>query len=612
MSKIKILDRSTIQKIAAGEIIERPSSVVKELIENSLDANAASITLEIRNGGKDYIRITDDGHGFNEDDLKIAFKRHTTSKLNNIDDIYKIISFGFRGEALASISSVSRVEVLTKTENALHGIRGYVENEEILEMMPIGCPKGTTMIVKDLFYNIPVRKSFLKSNTIEANYISDIICRLALGNEGISFKYIKDNKVIFNISKDNDLLTNIYILLGREFADNMVAISFESSNISVRGYVSKNTFYRSNRNHQYLYVNNRYVKNYDITKLIEEKYKSIIPINKFPVYVVFIDINPSLIDVNIHPTKQEIKFLNFQQVANALDKAIDQTFNRILSIPEISIGKDKSKETDELPLLFEKAFVENNNLPVRGKKYEIEDSQDWFLKDFSDSIQDNTIKDHNDTELNINKINNQLNKIDKNPIFDSLKNSRIIGVLFSTFILLENAQLEKAFLIDQHAAHERILYEQYKREYESENVIIQPLLAPEIIELNNLDFEIVINNIELFNKLGFMVEEFSNNSVIIRGVPMLFGKPQIRSLFMDLADTITENIRSSYEVKSEKIMKIACTKAIKSGDNISDIEIQSLIDQLSKAKNPYTCPHGRPTIIEISKKDIEKEFSRIM
>src|SRR5690606_6600571 len=277
MKRIKILDEKTIQKIAAGEIIERPSSVVKELVENSLDANATNITIEIRQGGKSYIRITDDGDGILEEDLSIAFKRHSTSKLTNANDLYRIMSFGFRGEALASISTVSKVEVLTKTNKDKFGVQAFVEEGKIIDKKPVGCPKGTTMIVRDLFYNVPVREKFLKSDISEANHINDIVYKLALGNPGVSFKYIKDNKIIFQTSNNNDILTNIYTLLGEDFSKNLLEINYEDVDFRIYGYISNNTFYRSNRKHQYIYVNNRYVDNNHISNLIECKYKSIIP-----------------------------------------------------------------------------------------------------------------------------------------------------------------------------------------------------------------------------------------------------------------------------------------------------------------------------------------------
>lgn len=604
MNRIKELDEITIQKIAAGEIIERPSSIIKELVENSLDANSSNIVIEINNGGKSYIRVTDDGDGILEEDLDIAFKRHSTSKLSNVDDLYRVMSFGFRGEALASISTVSKVQVLTKTDDDLLGIQAFVEEGEVIKKRPVGCPKGTTMIVKDIFYNIPVRKKFLKSHIIEANHISDIVYKLALGNSDISFKYIKDNKVILKTSKDNDLISNIYTLLGKDFSDNLLRIDYEGSNFSISGYISNNTFYRGNRSHQYLYVNNRYIKNDHISRLIENKYKSIIPINKFPVFILFINVDPSLIDVNIHPTKQQIKFINQQLIDKELDYAIDRTLKNALSIPEVLFSKEKKKEQiEELPLLFEKSFVENENI-VRP---------------------DTTFYDINEHKSSINKVIEEKLKYDDKPtdeefsnekaddiLRDILQRIRPIGILFSTYILAEDSELNKLLIIDQHAAHERIMYEKYKEEYENEKVITQNLLTPEVIELTNTEVAIVMDNIELLRKLGFIVEEFGTNSVIIRGVPILFGKPEVKKLFLELIDTIKLDIKSSYEVKLDKIIKIACTKAIKSGDKIVDIEIKSLFEQLSKTKNPYTCPHGRPTIIEVSKEELEKEFKRIM
>ncbi|WP_025641149.1 DNA mismatch repair endonuclease MutL [Schnuerera ultunensis] len=612
MTKIKILDEFTIQKIAAGEIIERPSSVIKELIENSLDAKSSSITIEITNGGKNYIRVTDNGDGFAEDDLKIAFKRHSTSKLANIEDLYKIMSFGFRGEALASISAVSKMEVLTRTKNSLTGLQAFVENGEVKKIRPIGCPKGTTIIVRDLFYNLPVRENFLKSDTVEANNISDTIYRLALGNNGISFKYIKDNKVVFNISKNNDLISNVYILLGKEFSENLIDINYRSSDFDIFGYISNNTFYRSNRSHQYLYVNKRYVKNHFISNLIENKYKSIIPINRYPVFIIFIDINPLLIDVNIHPTKQEIKFTNQNEIGQVFGTLIENELDKILSIPKATFGKDKKDENpDDLPLLYEKTFLEGSSLENNSGYDILEAHKDRYRKE--KKIGDiNNRSDYLNNSRDKDLFQDKVNKEYDSELIYMLKNSRILGVLFSTFIVLENIEIEKVFVIDQHAAHERVMYEKYKSDYQSEKVVIQNLITPEIIELSHSEVESVAENIQLFRSLGFIVEEFGSNSVIIRGVPMLFGEPQIKSLFMDLVDTIQHNIRSTYEIKLDKIIKIACTKAIKSGDNISNIEIQSLLKQLSKTENPYTCPHGRPTIIEISRKDIEKEFKRII
>lgn len=608
MGKIRLLDESTIKMIAAGEIIERPASVVKELVENSLDADASNITVEIANGGKDYIRVTDDGEGLLEEDLPLAFKRHSTSKIEDAEDLYNILSFGFRGEALASISTVAKVEVLTKTKDNMLGVQAFVEEGKIIEKKPVGCPKGTTMIIRDLFYNIPVRKKFLKSDKTEANFVDDIMYKLALGNSHISFKYVKDNKVVFKTTKNN-ILSNIYTLLGKDFYENLIKIDYLCENFKIYGYISNNTFYRGNRKHQYLYVNRRYVNNRDITTLIEQKYNSLIPVNRFPVFIIFIDIKPSFIDVNIHPTKQEIKFINQQEIMNALDETLSTVLTRNLYIQKIDFN-NKEEHKNSLPLLYDLDKKQRKN----------------SIYNFSDSIHNKTVKEETTlNELTFYANNNDFfnnkkdetkelsiddnNNINKNNFLDEVK---IIGVLFSTYVLMEDSKSNKLLIMDQHAAHERIMYEKYKKEYEDENIAIQTLLNPEILELTSTEMDLVMSNLDILNKLGFIVEQFGQNSVIIRGVPILFGKPQFKNFFLEIIDALKANINSSYEIKIDKIMKIACTNAIKSGDKITDIEIKSLIEQLKNTENPYTCPHGRPTIVEISKKDIEKEFRRIM
>lgn len=626
MRKIKILDEKTIQKIAAGEIIDRPSSVVKELVENSLDANSSNITVEIKQGGKSYIRITDDGDGILEDDLEIAFKRHSTSKLSNADDLYRIMSFGFRGEALSSISTVSKVEVLTKTDKDEFGIQAFVEEGNLIDKKPVGCPKGTTMIIRDLFYNLPVRRKFLKSDISEANHVNDIIYKLALGNPGIAIKYIRDNKIIFQTGDNNDIFTNIYTLLGKDFSDNLLTIEYEDGDFRIYGYISNNTFYRNNRRHQYIYVNNRYIDNNHISNLIESKYRTIIPINKFPVFILFIDIDPSFIDVNIHPTKQQIKFVNQNKLDERLDYIIDSQLRKNLSIPKAFFGaKEVNNNKKQIPLLYEEIIPkkDENYEPniINLNEDELHDRIDEKIRNLNnkDKIAESPLN-YGPEYININNIDekqivdyeSQDGKKNINKLKDVLKRSRPIGILFSTYILLEDILLDNLLIIDQHAAHERIMFEKYKSEYEREEVAIQHLLTPEVLELTNTEIEIVKDNIELFNRLGFIVEEFGTNSVIIRGVPMLFGKPQTKRLFLELIDSINHDIKNSYEVRLDKIMKIACTEAIKSGDKIKDIEINSLIRQLGNTANPYTCPHGRPTIIQISRKNLEKEFKRIM
>ena len=620
MAKIKILDDLTIQKIAAGEVIERPASIVKELVENSIDANSNSITIEIKNGGKSYIRITDDGDGIQKDDLSIAFKKHSTSKIEKIEDIFRIMSLGFRGEALSSIASVAKVEALTKTNSSEVGLQAFVEDGEITNMDIIGSPKGTTMIVRDLFYNLPVRKNFLKSDMSEGNQVSNVVNKLALGNPNISFKFLRDNKTILQTSQNNNLLDNIYNILGKDTVKALTPVEFEDHTIKLSGYISNTNLYRGNRNHQYLYINGRYVVNYAISKITENLYKSLIPINKFPIFILYLEINPMEIDVNIHPTKQEVKFLNDDLIYGKISNIIRESLIPSIYVPKFIIEEDKKEEKKEVPKLFE--------LDMTNK------FEDFVVRDFTHTdIKPNTqCNDYNlyldncmeeesldikETIVNLNENTISENKVEKviveeQKIEDLLLDINPIGRIFNTYIIAESKDEEKLIFIDQHAAHERILYERYKDEFENEKINIQMLMFPKIIELTDYEMNYLMDNFDIFKDLGFDIEEFGQNSIALRAVPMIFGIPNSKELFLDILDNLDSYIKSNYDTKVDKIMKIACTNAIKSGDNINDIEIMALVKDLKACNNPYTCPHGRPTIIEMTKKDIEKQFLRIV
>lgn len=620
MGKIKLLDDSTIEKIAAGEVIERPSSIVKELVENSVDANSDEIIIEIKDGGKTYIRVTDNGEGIAEDDIELAFKRHSTSKLSSIEDLYRIKSLGFRGEALASICTVSKVEIITKTDEVVAGIHGIFEEGKLVLKEKIGCPKGTTIIVKDVFYNLPVRRKFLKSDLVESNNISNVVYRMALGNPHISFKFIKDNKTVLKTSKNNNLRAHIYSILGKEFSNNLIEINIIDNGIKIYGFISNNKLYRGNRSHQYLYINGRYVYNLLISNAIEKYYKSIIPLNRFPCFVLFIEIEPERIDVNIHPTKEEIKFSNPDEVLTVLERAVrDSLFGGALSVPKMNFGEHKDSTKDEsLQILFN-AYEENfekegdkeKDIIIRDFTNDIKFYNEYDIMDFSSNIlydKEGSLEKDNDIDIS----NDIKNDEDKTIINNNLiSKAKPIGVIFNTYIIVEIKGEDKVLLIDQHAAHERILYEKYLKEYQNENIIQQQLIAAEIIELTNVEMNIFRENELIFKKLGFDVEEFGNNAVAIRAVPLIFGKPNLKELFFDILDN-ANRIKSNYDVKLEKIMKLACTKAIKSGDQIEDIEIMSLLKQLSQTNHPYSCPHGRPTVLEIKKTDIEKAFLRII
>lgn len=636
LSKIKILDNLTIQKIAAGEVIERPSSVVKELIENSIDANSKSIVVEIKNGGKTFVRVTDDGDGIDEEDLPLAFKRHSTSKLNKIDDLYNMMTLGFRGEALASISSVARLDILTKTSKSAAGIHARLEDGEIKSIEKVGSPKGTTIIVKDLFYNLPVRKKFLKSDISESNSISDIVNKLALGNFNISFKLIKDNKVILNTIGNVNSKEIIYTILGKDIVKGLIQIDYKDENIELNGFISNNNLYRSNRSHQYLYINGRYITNYPIAATIEGQYRSAIPINRYPVFILYIKLNPEDLDVNVHPTKQEVKFVNNYDINGIIGNIIKKSLIDALSVGkfEISQGKEKKKEelkiltnlesdtdtdTDTHKNIIVKDFTTNND----DIGY-VNESLDIFSDIDEEINSDNSTDFYKEKQINKNVIQGKLfeeldfkqssinDLIEENKIDNVLGDIVPLGVVFNTYIIAENKEKNKIIFIDQHAAHERIMYERYRNEYKNEKIYIQQLLTPEIIQLTNSEMNSLKENMSLFLSLGLELEEFGPNTIAIRGVPLIFGNPKVNTLFMDILDNLDKDISNNYELNVEKIMKLACTSAIKGGDRISDLEIKSLLQDLKKCENPYTCPHGRPTILEMTKKDLEKQFLRII
>ncbi len=627
MSKIQVLDEATIQQIAAGEVIERPASIVKELVENSIDAGSNNIIIEIKDGGKSFIRVTDDGEGMSKEDIKLAFKRHSTSKLKTIEDIYNVLSLGFRGEALPSISSVSKVEVLSKTKDSNVGIQVFIKNGEIIKSNNIGCPKGTTIIIRDIFYNLPVREKFLKSINIESNHVGDIINKLALGNPGLSFNFIKDANSITKTPLKGDLLDTIYSVLGKEYYKNLIPLEYSSENFKINGYISNNKLYRSNRNHQYLYINGRYISNLNISKVIEKEYRTLIPLNRLPVFILNMFLTPNEVDVNIHPTKQEVKFVNPEYIYDIISELIKENLMPSIAMPKMKIIDKTDKKSDTMPSLFEPLNRADN-------EYKEKEREDIIIKDFtkddytnfnsninknieSNSYIDNSSyaevsKDLENNSSHINKdyIDNEL--VTEQKIEDILLDIQPIGRVFNTYIIAESKDEKKLYFIDQHAAHERVMYEKYKKEYKDEEIITQQLLYPVIIELTNEEINMTNENIDIFENLGFILEDFGDNTIALRGVPILFGEPKIKDLFLDILDGLYTNIKSSYETKLDKIMKISCTNAIKSGDKIGNLEMMALFDSLKKCDNPYTCPHGRPTIIELTKKDIEKQFLRIV
>ncbi len=626
---IVLLDDNTISKISAGEIIENPASVVKELLENSIDAGAKNITVEVKNSPTDFIRITDDGCGFKADEIELAFMRHSTSKLSKIEDLEELTTLGFRGEALASISSIAKIRLLTKNSEDLAGTATKIENGKIIEQSNVGMPHGSTFYVEDIFYNTPVRKKFLRADNVEFNLIFDVIQKIALGNPQVSISYIRDGKTLLNSYKNSNYKNHIFNVLGREIATNLIENSFSSDNYKIRAYFSNNKLFRSSRNHQYIYINGRYVTNREISREIEKVYKSLIPLNRFPVFILFIDINSSLIDVNIHPKKHEVKLSNENNLIAILCEMVEEVLYPNRSIREIEdepkvnlnvfdIFDDKSN--DNLINFKEPAYEPGDN---DIKEFDI-DSQSFHenYQPFDmnkenldnnndiDNIDDKTEDFNNDYISSLEQFQEDSFLNDKEVIDSNLINTRIVGILFDTFIILENKNKDLIYLVDQHAAHERVMYEKYKKQYLNSNINSQVLLKPEIIELNASEYMKIEKNFHLFKDLGFSIDSFGENSIILREVPMIFGFPTYVSFIRDIIDSLDDKIYSNYQADMWKVMKRACLKAVKAGDTLSNMEVKELINSLIHCENPYTCPHGRPTIIDIKKTTIAKLFLR--
>lgn len=630
---IQLLSNDTIQKIAAGEVIERPSSVVKELVENSIDAGSSRIVVEIRNGGIDYIEVTDNGNGIEKNDIELAFKRHATSKLSKFIDIYNLNSLGFRGEALASIVSVSKVSVATKTIDDKIGTKVEFENGQKINEKPVGKNIGTSIIVKDLFYNIPVRKKFLKNSNTEANHITNLMYKLAVGNYNIGITYIKDDKIVFETKENEELSTNLTELFGIDIVDNLLDINFESSNYNIKGFISNNKYYRANRSLQYIYINNRYIENRNIRESVEHSYKSIIPNGRFPIFQLFIKINPQLLDVNIHPNKEKVEITLLKDIVEDIENIISKRLYSNINLPKLE-HNDKEiikenilfNEKKDIQNLLEKFDHDKNSILDTLEKSTDNNESIYSIKK-EDIFNNNLIKEEEaiykestkeNENIEIKNINIPQN-IDEYKIeeinfmdFNDEKLYKFIGIIFKTYIIYEDLSTEKILIVDQHAAHERVLYEKFMKDFQNNEIIVQNLLIPINVELKNDEMQLFIKNKEIFDKIGFEINIFGDNSVIIRTVPNILGKTKDTRFFLDILDSLnSKNKELGYDSIYEKIIKNSCKNAVKSGDSLSKIEINGLLAKLMKCDNPFTCPHGRPTLIEMTKYELEKSFMRV-
>ena len=718
MGKIVLLDDSTINKIAAGEVIERPASVVKEVMENSIDAGATSITVEIRNGGISYIRVTDNGKGIMQDDLEIAFERHATSKLRSAEDLDEIKSMGFRGEALASIASIAKVSLISKTADSDTGYEVIVEGGKILSKNEIGCPNGTSITIENLFYNTPVRYKFLKKDFTESGYIEDVVTRIALVHPEIAIKLINTGKTIIQTSGNGDIKPVIYNIYGKEIADNLIDIEYTYDDIVVKGVIGKPVISRSNRSNQLFFVNKRYVKDKTLSGAAEQAFKGFVTIGKHGFLVLNIEMDPRKVDVNVHPAKLEVRFQEETKIFKAIyhairdgllkgdlvadtssidridsektkysieeikenpqietnntnfrdilrddrvedkkeiqdsEKTTEETFEDVMAklkkmqsivktvkeenkeetfeqtTESIHINESESSESDNVK---EDKDIENKKENIQNKletlKQEIQEElpkkqelksdtefMEMYEKTFGIAI--NKKEDNDNDQLNVSNEFKPITKQDNVSVFE--ENSKystkpvykFIGIAFNTYIIIE--MQSDLYIIDQHAAHERIMYEKIKQNYYSNSTKnSQLMLLPDIITLTHKEMGIYKDNKDMFQKAGFMVEEFGENTIKLSGVPDVLIDLETKELFLETLDEINTVARTAkQEIEEKFIATVACKAAVKAHMALSKEEVTQLLDKLLQLPNPFTCPHGRPTAIRMTKNDIEKKFSR--
>ena len=657
MGNIVLLDELTINQIAAGEVIERPASVVKELVENSIDAGATKITIEVEGGGIKKIRIIDNGSGIKDDDLDYAFERHATSKIRTANDLEQVKSMGFRGEALASIAAIANIEMITKTEDRETGNKIIVEAGRILEKEETGCQTGTSITITKLFFNTPVRYKFLKKDYTELGYIEDAVTKIALANPSISIKLLNEKKTIIQTTGDGSLKNVIYNIYGKDMAEGMVDVDYAYEDIKITGAVGKPEIARNNRTYQIFFVNKRNIKDKTLSAAMEQGFKGLLQIGKYGVAVLNLEIEPRKIDVNVHPTKLEIRFEEEQKVFKAVYHAIKESLLKNELVTDVKENSDNAEKVcdDEFVKddVLEKKEEENVTHKIGGlfnmfKKPDIEKKEEE--KEYIPPMQDNMLEQiymsknenvviENDVKEIVStdtkeedKFNEMYNKTfgleEKTPVDEvpkveikpvslfeesesySIPTYKYIGSLFSTYIVIEMGQ--EIYIIDQHAAHERVMYENVKKNfYDNKEKDSQIMLLPDIINLSHKEKNIVKENVELFNKAGFTFEEFGENTIRLIGVPNICMELDTKELFLEILDEINTVAITAKQEKEEKfIATIACKAAVKAKMKLDEAEVDSLMKQLLVLPNPFTCPHGRPTAIKMSKTEIEKKFGR--
>ena len=696
MGNIVLLDDLTINKIAAGEVIERPASVVKELVENSIDAVATNINIEIKNGGISYIRITDNGKGIMPDDMEMAFERHATSKIRNASDLETVTSMGFRGEALASIAAISKVEMISKTGENEIGYKVNVQAGKIINKEETGCSKGTIITITDLFFNTPVRYKFLKKDFTEAGYIEDVITRIALVHPEIAIKLTSSGKTIIQTSGNGDIKSVVYGIYGKDVADNILEVNYQYEDIKVTGVIGKPVIARSNRGNQIFFVNKRYIKDKTLTSAAEQAFKGLLTIGKYGFLILNIEMSPSKVDVNVHPAKLEVRFQDENTIFKAVYHAIKETLLKGELVPEdkpveikrqetivtpgeTEIKKESIKFSDLLQKMVSKKeekevedpfeYKANPIAEIYSNKYGVREEEESY-KIQNKQITEETAEEDELSKMDTHVINTQeinerimgkiteldnlkieensknfeemyaktfgnlpktenkeepkdetkvkteeLEMTEKISMFDNMEDKTIpkykfIGIAFATYIIIEIDN--ELYIIDQHAAHERIMYEKIKKNFYSEGEKdSQLMLLPDIINLTHKEMDIAKENIPVFEKAGFMLEQFGENTIKLTGVPNICIDLDTKQLFLETLDEINTVARTAkQEIEEKFIATLACKSAVKANMVLTKDEVDNLMKQLLVLPNPFTCPHGRPTAIHLTKNDIEKKFSR--
>ena len=726
MGNIVLLDDLTINKIAAGEVIERPASVIKEMVENSIDAGANNITVEIKNGGISYIKVTDNGKGIASDDLEIAFERHATSKIRNAEDLNLVKSMGFRGEALASIAAIANVEMISKTESQDIGYKIVVEAGDVLDKKEVGCQTGTSITVKNLFFNTPVRYKFLKKDYTESGYIEDAITRIALVNPNIAIKLINTGKTIIQTNGNGDVKSVIYSIYGKDVANGILPVDYTYEDIQITGVIGKPEIARSNRANQLFFVNKRYIKDKTLSAATEQAFKGLIPIGKFGFVILNITMNPSKVDVNVHPAKLEVRFQEENKIFQSIYHSIKDTLlkNELVANTEkqedftqenskglfdfrknetkkieiyneeesqiktnvLNIGQGGPVNTaDVLEQLrkmkegLKEQLEENKSLKSDINNNESENKESEDIQNIEKNTEEEQIVEKDIEKEEKQEIKNDIDKIEEVLKSESIKEEqqikniqyeekkiedfnemyaklfgtkpvstgnieeqekveesktlkvdlkkdnisvfeqneeykkmvyKFIGIVFNTYIIIEIDK--EMYIIDQHAAHERIMYEKVKKNYYSDTTKdSQMLLLPDIVTLSHKEMQIAKDNMDMFKKVGFSLEEFGENTIKLTGVPTICIDIDNKELFLETLDEINTIARTAKQEKEEKfIATVACKAAVKANMVLTKEEVESLMDKLLELPNPFTCPHGRPTAIKMSKYDIERKFAR--